>query len=86
MAETLNTAIKRMKFDNRMLDYNLKQGFITTSEYEEYLSSLNDLSESSKAMQFNKLVSPHGEEDELSQQEDEENETGDNSNPESPSL
>ena len=39
MAETLNTAIKRMKFDNRMLDYNLKQGFITiASEYEEMKS------------------------------------------------
>ncbi len=35
-------AMGKMKFDIRLLDYNLDQGFITQEEYNKHLSQLDD--------------------------------------------
>lgn len=37
-------AMGKMKFDIRLLDYNLSQGFITQEEYNKHLSQLEDTS------------------------------------------
>lgn len=36
-----------IKFDARMIEYNLARGVITKEEYDKYLASLPDLSSSS---------------------------------------
>lgn len=35
-------AMGKMKFDIRLLEYNLAQGFITQEEYNKHLSQLDD--------------------------------------------
>lgn len=35
-------AMNKMKFDIRLLEYNLAQGFITKEEYNKYLGQLED--------------------------------------------
>lgn len=35
-------AMGKMKYDVRLLEYNLSQGFITKAEYEKHLSQLED--------------------------------------------
>ncbi len=38
-----------IKFDSRMIEYNLANGLITKEEYDKYLSQLPDLSTQSVA-------------------------------------
>jgi hypothetical protein len=35
-------AMNKMKFDIRLLEYNLSQGFITKEDYNKFLSQLDD--------------------------------------------
>jgi hypothetical protein len=35
-------AMNKMKFDIRLLEYNLSQGFITKEDYNKFLSQLED--------------------------------------------
>lgn len=46
-----NQAMKDMKFDKRLIDWNLANGLITKEELEKYLQSLPDLG--SKVELFN---------------------------------
>ena len=87
MAENLNASIERMKFDKRMLDYNIKQGLVNSLEYQTHLSKLEDLKEFASSIQFHKLVSPQNEGDEEEKSEEpsnkkptEENEAVENNN------
>lgn len=45
---SLDESMKALKFDARMIEYNLSHGIITKEEYEAYLKSLPD--DSAKAM------------------------------------
>lgn len=36
--------LKKLKYDNRMIHWNLRQKKITKEEYQKYLSSLEDIS------------------------------------------
>jgi len=36
--------LKRLKYDKRMVNWNLRQKLITEKEYEKHLASLKDLS------------------------------------------
>jgi len=40
----LAESLKKLKYDKRMLDWNLKQKLLTKTEYEKHLSSLEDIS------------------------------------------
>ena len=46
----LNKSNEEMKFDSRMIDWNLKSGLITQQEYEAHLQQLAD--ESANATHF----------------------------------
>lgn len=35
-------AMNKMKFDIRLLEYNMSQGYITKEQYNKYLSELED--------------------------------------------
>lgn len=35
-------AMNKMKFDIRLLEYNLSQGFITQADYDKFLTQLDD--------------------------------------------
>lgn len=40
----LAKSLKDLKYDKRMLDWNLGQGLITKAEYDKHIASLSDLS------------------------------------------
>jgi len=40
----LHIALKKMKYDSRMLDWNIKNGKLTDDELKTHLNSLEDLS------------------------------------------
>ena len=40
----LAESLKKLKYDKRMLDWNLKQKILTKEEHKKYLSALEDLS------------------------------------------
>ena len=40
---SFNKSFSGLKFDKRMRDWNVKQGFLTEEEYKAHLESLNDL-------------------------------------------
>ncbi len=40
---SLNKNAENMKYDNRLLDINLKLGLLTKEEYEQHLKSLKDV-------------------------------------------
>lgn len=48
----INEAIKRMRFDTRLVDWNLKHENITQSDIESHLSSLEDCSSLSEKLSF----------------------------------
>lgn len=39
---TLANAMKKLKFDKRMVDYNISRGEVTKEEWEKFLNSLPD--------------------------------------------
>lgn len=39
---SLDKAMKNLKFDARMLEFNLANGLLTKEEYERYMSQLPD--------------------------------------------
>ncbi|MCB0355614.1 MAG: hypothetical protein KDD40_01320 [Bdellovibrionales bacterium] len=40
----LDTALANLKFDSRMIDWNIKNGLLTKEELQTYLNSLKDCS------------------------------------------
>lgn len=36
--------LKRLKYDNRMVNWNLRQNILTEKEYQKHLKSLKDIS------------------------------------------
>ena len=56
MADSLNVSIERMKFDTRMIDYNIKQEVVTLSEYKQHLSQLPDLADEALPIEFEPTV------------------------------
>ncbi len=40
---SLDQAMKKLKFDSRLIEHNLSTGLITKEEYENHLKSLQDL-------------------------------------------
>ena len=42
----LNNLIKDFRFDKRLVEWNLINGVVNKEEYEQYLQSLSDLSDS----------------------------------------
>jgi len=40
----LPDSLKKLKYDKRMLNWNLRQKLLTEKEYEKHLASLKDLS------------------------------------------
>lgn len=42
---SLDKAIKNLKFDKRMVEWNLNNGLLTKEEYEKYVQQLPDLKE-----------------------------------------
>lgn len=40
----LYESLKKLKFDNRMVDWNIRQKVITRKEYDKYISQLKDIS------------------------------------------
>lgn len=49
---SLDSALKSMKFDSRLLEYNLSAGIITKEEYEAYIKSLPDDSANSMPLKI----------------------------------
>lgn len=47
---SLEKALKEFKFDKRLLDHNLKTGFITEEEYKKYLNALTDSANNCEAL------------------------------------
>ena len=43
-------SMKKLKFDQRLLEFNLANGVITKKEYEEYLKSLEDNSSNAQPL------------------------------------
>lgn len=41
---SFENAMNKMKFDIRLLDYNLSHGYITKEDYNKYKAQLEDLS------------------------------------------
>lgn len=41
----LSEALKKLKFDNRMVEWNIKQKVMTKEEYNKHLKSLKDVSQ-----------------------------------------
>ena len=75
MPNNLNTSIQAMKFDTRMVDYNLKQGVINQNEYNQHLSQLPDTTRNSCPLELPSLITnkekqQDEEEEEASQQSD----------------
>ena len=44
--------LKKLKYDKRLLQQNLKTGQITKDEYEKHLQSLSDLSDRAKTVKI----------------------------------
>ncbi len=44
---SFNKSFSELKFDKRMKDWNLKQGFVTEQEYQDRLKSLDDAQDNS---------------------------------------
>ena len=48
----LNKIIKEQRFDNRIIEWGLRDNLISAKEYAEYLKSLPDLSDQTENMQI----------------------------------
>lgn len=51
---SFDDAMKKMKFDARMLEYNLKNGVISKKEYEDYLKQIPDSTEMAESIDLEK--------------------------------
>ena len=49
MSDLLNN-LKKLKYDKRMINWNLKQKVITKEEYEKHLKGLEDMSDLKETM------------------------------------
>jgi hypothetical protein len=43
-------SMKKLKFDQRLLEFQLANGMITKKEYDEYLKSLEDVSHNAQPL------------------------------------
>ena len=43
----LNKCLDEMKFDTRLVNFNIENGIVTREEYEAYLKTLNDVADKS---------------------------------------
>jgi len=48
----LDKALDNLKFDIRMVDWNIKNGIISKSDLEKHLNALNDLATSSETLEI----------------------------------
>lgn len=48
----LEQSIENLKYDTRLIDYNLKHNKVTKEEYQNYLQSLNDSSNDCQAIEL----------------------------------
>ena len=80
MSENLNTFIEKIKFDTRMVDYNIKQGAITSTEYEQYLAQLPDLADKTVSLELDEPTTVN--EDETQSPTIEDSQVADPFNPE----
>ena len=64
---SFNENFKNLKFDKRMKDWNIKQGSVTESEFENHLSSLEDVKDQGVNLSLEKSIekSPDLETDKL---------------------
>ena len=81
MADNLNVSIDKMKFDTRMIDYNIKQGVTTLDAYKQHLFQLPDLTGETVPLSLDQSSSSLDEEDSLSSESVEFPEVADPFNP-----
>ena len=48
----LDTALANLKFDSRMIDWNIKNGLLTQEELQTYLSSLQDTADNTISLEL----------------------------------
>lgn len=53
-----------MRFDNRIVERNIEKGIVTRKEYEEYLASLEDVTEKGEVIDLEQPLFAEPEEDE----------------------
>ena len=52
----LKDATENLQFDVRMIEMNLKNGSITKEQYQQYLSSLNDIADEAQKLELEEDV------------------------------
>ena len=58
-------AINIIKFDKRLIEWNLRNGYLNEAEYEEYLKKLPDLSASTQKVDFEDQDDIENDDDEI---------------------
>ncbi|MCB0392672.1 MAG: hypothetical protein KDD58_15385 [Bdellovibrionales bacterium] len=48
----LDTALENLKFDSRMIDWNIKNGLLTQEELKAHLDSLKDTAANSESLEI----------------------------------
>lgn len=59
---SLDKAIKNLKYDKRMLEWNLNNGQITKEEYNKFINELPDLADQVSALDLDNSDSDSSEE------------------------
>ncbi len=57
---SLNNSLKKMKYDLRLLEWNLANKKITQEDYKKHLEALEDISANADTIPFEKLVKRSG--------------------------
>lgn len=50
--KSLDRALANLKFDSRMVDWNIQNGLITKVEFDKHLNDLKDLTQQTQKLEF----------------------------------